>query len=329
MFFLAANRVFSSSNSLPETRVKGSTAPNHAGTGDSGPVTSTLAWVWAYACAEIVPDSTYGRFLTPDPYRASAAPENPQSWNRYAYVQSDPVNRYDPSGLDWWDPNTNTLYGELGEGLSLLTLPSLLALPVGASPFPVFATDVPEGAPAPASLQLSSDKWDVRKDYGTGAVPCTATATQLMNAIRSNFADFANFTGTFLQGLEWGEVQFHPPSGELRAGMSIGINLAAGMTLPDGLWTPLAKLDTSVTVTTATSFQLSLATVPGHLLYPASISFAAIDAGGGTIRFAINLKGNLPSLVSELQFVFGGGAFEDAQWQGFLGAVKDWCSKKH
>ncbi len=44
-----------------------------------------------------------GRFLTPDPYRRSAHRSNPQSWNRYAYVQGDPVNANDPSGLDDWE----------------------------------------------------------------------------------------------------------------------------------------------------------------------------------------------------------------------------------
>ena len=36
--------------------------------------------------------------MTPDPYRASGGPADPGSWNRYAYVQGDPVNFYDPSG---------------------------------------------------------------------------------------------------------------------------------------------------------------------------------------------------------------------------------------
>ncbi|HVV70208.1 MAG TPA: RHS repeat-associated core domain-containing protein, partial [Verrucomicrobiae bacterium] len=40
-----------------------------------------------------------GRFISPDPYRTSAGLENPQSWNRYAYVLNDPVNFYDPDGL--------------------------------------------------------------------------------------------------------------------------------------------------------------------------------------------------------------------------------------
>jgi hypothetical protein len=39
--------------------------------------------------------------LTPDPYksgRGSGDPLNPKSWNRYAYVEGDPVNANDPSG---------------------------------------------------------------------------------------------------------------------------------------------------------------------------------------------------------------------------------------
>jgi len=34
-----------------------------------------------------------------DPYLAPEAPKNPQGWNRYEYVENDPVNWFDPSGL--------------------------------------------------------------------------------------------------------------------------------------------------------------------------------------------------------------------------------------
>mgnify|MGYP000940732449 CR=1 FL=1 len=40
--------------------------------------------------------------MTPDPYRAGGGPGdmgNPSSWNRYSYVESDPVNLMDPEGL--------------------------------------------------------------------------------------------------------------------------------------------------------------------------------------------------------------------------------------
>jgi len=40
-----------------------------------------------------------GRFNSPDPSRASGGPGDPGSWNRYSYVQGDPVNFHDPSGL--------------------------------------------------------------------------------------------------------------------------------------------------------------------------------------------------------------------------------------
>jgi len=43
--------------------------------------------------------SNLGRFLTPDPFGGSAVAANPQSWNRYAYVNNDPINHNDPSGL--------------------------------------------------------------------------------------------------------------------------------------------------------------------------------------------------------------------------------------
>jgi len=44
--------------------------------------------------------STYGRFMTADPYLGSAKLGDPQSWNLYSYATGDPVNRNDPSGTD-------------------------------------------------------------------------------------------------------------------------------------------------------------------------------------------------------------------------------------
>ena len=52
--------------------------------------------------------SVLGRFMTPDPYVASANgatnPADPQSWNRYAYGGGDPANHKDPTGQDWCEP---------------------------------------------------------------------------------------------------------------------------------------------------------------------------------------------------------------------------------
>ncbi|MEK6278780.1 MAG: S8 family serine peptidase [Acidobacteriota bacterium] len=44
-------------------------------------------------------DATASRFSQPDPYDGSYNAADPQSFNRYAYVNNDPVNFTDPSGL--------------------------------------------------------------------------------------------------------------------------------------------------------------------------------------------------------------------------------------
>jgi RHS repeat-associated protein len=41
----------------------------------------------------------WSRFEQPDPYDGSYSPTHPQSFNRYSYVQNDPVNNTDPTGL--------------------------------------------------------------------------------------------------------------------------------------------------------------------------------------------------------------------------------------
>ncbi len=45
--------------------------------------------------------SNQGRFISLDPASSSMRPIDPQSFNRYSYVGNNPVNRIDPSGLDW------------------------------------------------------------------------------------------------------------------------------------------------------------------------------------------------------------------------------------
>jgi RHS repeat-associated protein len=44
-------------------------------------------------------DSLSARWSAPDPYSGSMSTSNPQSLNRYSYVDNDPVNSVDPSGL--------------------------------------------------------------------------------------------------------------------------------------------------------------------------------------------------------------------------------------
>ena len=67
--------------------------------------------------------STYGRFNSADQYVASAQgannPNDPGTWNRYAYVAGDPINRVDPTGRDYtllcWDGDSDAC-GGIGDG---------------------------------------------------------------------------------------------------------------------------------------------------------------------------------------------------------------------
>jgi RHS repeat-associated protein len=52
--------------------------------------------------------TAHGRWASPDPAGLSAVdPSNPQSWNRYAYVNNNPMGLVDPTGLD---PMGNCMY---------------------------------------------------------------------------------------------------------------------------------------------------------------------------------------------------------------------------
>src|SRR5260221_7059892 len=60
--------------------------------------------------------SVQGRFTSVDPLGASAAITDPQSLNRYSYVQNDPMNLIDPSGMvpnvPGWGDVANGFWGK-------------------------------------------------------------------------------------------------------------------------------------------------------------------------------------------------------------------------
>jgi RHS repeat-associated protein len=62
----------------------------------------------------------YSRFDQPDPYEGSYDLANPQSFNRYAYTQNDPVNFVDPSGLCTFNINLQSVNNLSGDALLAL-----------------------------------------------------------------------------------------------------------------------------------------------------------------------------------------------------------------
>jgi RHS repeat-associated protein len=60
--------------------------------------------------------SSIGRFMSPDPENVGASPDDPQSWNAYAYVMNNPMNSTDPDGLaDCPDNRTTTRISVLSQ----------------------------------------------------------------------------------------------------------------------------------------------------------------------------------------------------------------------
>jgi len=60
----------------------------------------------------------HSRFDQPDPYDGSYSLTDPQSFNRYAYVQGDPVNFVDPTGL-WADATSGDNAGCRVDGIPM------------------------------------------------------------------------------------------------------------------------------------------------------------------------------------------------------------------
>src|SRR5215469_6729432 len=150
---------------------------------------------------------------------------------------------------------------------------------------------------------------NVVKHYGVN-VPCSSSAGQVMGAVESNFAAFGNYSsGPF-------SLAFHTPA-QVGVGSEVPISTGYfGFTQNMG-----------ISVQSISSSSMSFSTLPGgHLLYPAGITFSASSAGAGSISFNIDLAGNFNGLFNGAKYYLGGAAFENAQWNHFLGKVKAYCS---
>ena len=172
-------------------------------------------------------------------------------------------------------------------------------------------------------------KPDVSKTYTSNNIQCNKTPTQVISDMEGNFSNFGNYTGPFgMGGVASAVVTF---SGSVSLGATITINNVNVFPVPS-LQPPYIQIATKtfnvavqVSQVTATSF--TFATLPGHVLYPATISFSASLPGTGQVSFAINVNGNFANLGSEIGYYGGGSDLENHIWNHVLQQVQADCKQ--
>ena len=154
------------------------------------------------------------------------------------------------------------------------------------------------------------DKKDNFSKHFGKTIQCTSSASDVMNYVETSFGSFGDYS-------RWGgleSVLFSPPSG-MGVGSAIPINIGTF-----GLFQTL-----SVNVQAINPQSMTFTTNPGHLLYPANITFSASAAAQGSINFNIDLGG---TIANSFEFYTGGSSFEDAQWNHFLDRVSSFCEEQ-
>jgi RHS repeat-associated protein len=267
-----------------------------------------------------------GRWTSTDPLAGSIS--DPQSLNRYAYVNNDPVNFVDPSGLD-------ETPGPCPLGGCIVTVP----IPRDNNPIsnlpPGMIGSLTGGIRRKAPISEFEPRFGGRDREPTPQNPapvdkgyawwgdCNRSANDLMRTVRRDFSKFGNFSEPVAGGLGVAGIKFD--SGPITQGRTIGITVGGFSTVDPSI---SYSRSMSVTVSSASTQSFTFTTNPGHVFYPGTISFSARDTNSG-VRFGIDLKGQYGDIQSGIGFRLGGGSFEDDAWKSFLAKVRESCGHRN
>jgi len=191
--------------------------------------------------------SSYGRFTTADRLASSAMASDPGSWNRYAYVGGDPVNRSDPSGrcyvdasgnsVEDWDYQAGIYSDELDVSSAEYYAGSCGDVLSGtdsggggggggdgSSGLPVFANDLGNCSDASSCMAFAQGTGDnsVDSSSSSSASSSPSCETTILSAVNSTFGD--NFTSSNITN----EFQFSagalPGQGTLNLNISVPVS---------------------------------------------------------------------------------------------------------
>jgi hypothetical protein len=117
-----------------------------------------------------------------------------------------------------------------------------------------------------------------------------------------------------------GTVQFG--SGSLTTGGTVSIH-----TDITGVFQ--TTIDTAVVVQNMSLTSFTFRTVPGHVLFPATITFSAYDISPGNTVFGITVNGNFANVGARVQYNLGGSDLEDHIWKHLLGTAAADCQRSN
>jgi len=278
-------------------------------------------------------DSRLGRFLSADPM--AGAITNPQSLNRYAYAVNNPANFTDPSGALTFPCSIYSACSEIGSDPFFSWLgwtPIFLGVAEGWWSGPGREPEYLQGLPiwryfitgTNAFPCFVSKTCKVQLHFKINTA-CSKNAQQVISDAENNLPQFADFSGKFgPMGLPLGHADVQFGSVPVTQGATIPISLSGEVYTggPDVMGT--FNFNVSVNVISASANGFTFTTNPGHLLYPASISFSATDTGPGQIGFSIDIAGDYANAAMQTLFAVGGSDLESKQWNSFLkNVVKD------
>jgi hypothetical protein len=229
---------------------------------------------------------------------------NPQSWNRYSYVQNNPVDAVGPSGLD--SVPISRVFLLPGGGIAAGTCTEarcfwdLRLLPVSEN--------------EPRRLPVSKPPKKVDKHY-SWKFPCNKDSVSAGQELQKNFTELADYRTS-----EGSYVRFDDAEIVNNAVIRISTSLVVIM-IPDFL--PLGPTSFHVQVIRQSPTSWVFGTQEDHPFYPGTIQFSIEDAGNGEVKFAIDLEGCTNGSMNTGGHLLGRGGFEDPVWAHLSQEVKE------